>query len=302
MAALEITSLFAQPFQVAANLTATAYDSHSPSGRTVTVAAGWYRTFLAQPAWTGATKHTPKELLTALQTALNTAPGGTYWTVALRPDGAVRIAYPGGTGGAALEWDDVALRHLFGFTANVSIGSPGGSQDGAKQPTHCVFSHNARRNSTGRVPVPRRSAIGQTQDGLQYAMVAGKAGAKITADLGTHPFDSTAKAAMPENPSTVLWPDDAARWQTPRLAPHADLTPPWSLVDFFHTVHGYTIGAALGDYQAHVAGSAAVFYDVTVDGQTLQREDAVAPTVPHFAQLIDWRQVVLRFVAKRSRT
>lgn len=282
------------------------FDWWTPIGRNISLSGTYWRVFAAQSAWTGANRSTPKELLAALAAAANAGPGAPHWAVTLRPSGVVRVAWNGPSGAATWTWSSTALRNVLGFTGTLNFAAPGAFVDGTHQPLFCVFSHNARKNSTGMVPVPRRMAVGQTDGGGQYAWVASKAGATWTADLATHPYDSAAKTALNANavcaPGTVLWPDDTARWQTPVSAPAAGLAGPWSLVDFFNTVPGTIVGAYFGNLQAALASTSERFFDVRIERETLMRRDAVVPTRPHFSRLIDWRQVQYTLNAVRSRT
>ena len=305
MATPALSSLFAQTFQTSASLDVKASDSFS-SLRTISVAAAYYRLFLAGSAWTG-TATQPKDLLRTFQAALNLGVGGTFWTVTLTAAGLVRITYAGGTGAASITWSSAALRNLLGFTGGTAtFAAPGAFADGALQPLFCAFSHNARRGSTGRVHVPRKVALATTDDGRQYGRAARRAGMKVIVDLATHPTDTAAKTALNATATvtqaTVVWPDDDARIQLPVNAPADTLAGPWSLVDFFNTVPGSaSVGVALGTLPALVAGSSTAFWDMSIADSTLTAEDALEPSRPGFALLQNWKRVVLRLYAVRSR-
>ena len=311
MADSVITSAFFQTFQdVAGAFAASINITDSFGSRNVGpgTAGTFWRIWAAQSAWTGASRSNPKELLAAIAAAANAGPGSAYWGLTLRPTGAVRVTYNGGTGAATWLWNSAALRNVLGFSGNLSFSAPGQFAEGTvnAQPLFCAFSHNARRNSQGMVPVPRRMAVGQTDGGGQYAWVASKAGATWAADLATHPYDSAAKTALNATsvvvPGTILWPDDTARWQTPVSVPGNSLNGPWSLVDFFNTVPGTIVGAYFGNFQDSLSSTAQRFMDVRIERDTLMARGAVVKSRPQFSRLIDWRNVQYTLNAVRDRT
>jgi hypothetical protein len=142
--------MLAQPFHIASAATlVTTDDRGGPTARTL--AAAWYRVFLAPSTGTGA-ENDPAELLLAVETAL----GATKWSVRMTASGIVRITYLGtGTGQLAIGTADLAA--LLGHTGGVISLASGAHHDGEYPPTHCLFASFCDPD-TGWVDLPSRFA------------------------------------------------------------------------------------------------------------------------------------------------
>jgi hypothetical protein len=304
------TFLIAQPFTMPSGIQLTVTDSDASSPRSPTLGAGRvFRTFLAYTVGglgTGVnsgTETNPDEWLLYLQYALNNNGTLTNWTVALTTDCKVRITY-GGTGTGTITWSGTGVtslipRYLTGFDANVSLAA-NASVDGTYHPTHCVFGFANRANATNWVIRNKRSAIGETDDGLAYAFTASRVRREYTSDWRFHPYDTTAKTAT-GYPGTVYLPAVTSRWTQPSATPSTANSPPWSLTDFFGTAHAHQCGVALGNLQDLIGGSDTVFQDVTVAAKTLQNDDLIAPSAPDWSALVDAKAVTLRWLRQSAR-
>lgn len=264
-----LTSFFAQPFKPAANAVFKATVAGIPYTITVS-SAYWYRLYLASSAAGGATHADPKEFLAYLKGLLDAATGAV-WTFRMRTDG--RVEFSSSVGIWSIQWDgaggtDVVVRNLLGFVGNGSALNGGQYFTATYQPTHCLLS-SSRTNDNGWVIEPPDSAWGTLPTGHVYSFSSGYSPRCREFDLEHHPYTYGAVAAS-ENPSTPI-EGDRSRWLQASGVPAVTLTPPWSCLDFLMTCRGRELGAALGDFQSHVANTVTNYDACYFDPGSLKR-------------------------------
>jgi len=317
---LQISVMAAQPFLMSPSKMTV---SDSTSTRTPTFAARVSRMFLATVTGSAGvntgTEADPDEWIKgALQYQLNNAGLLSNWTCALQPDGRLKITY-NGTGTGTITWDGVSgstsliPRYLAGFDANVSLGA-GASMTGAYQVTHAAFVPSGRANSDGWQVIPKRSAIGETDNGLSYSLTASLVRRVYKADWRFLPRDWAQRTALGAN-GTPYEPTRALRWTAPSATPyttgtvagdladttHAVTDPPWSLVDFFSTVHGKRCALAVGNFQALVAATDSAYFTGTFSREMLQAERAARPSAKDTEARYDWTGVEFRLASQATR-
>lgn len=242
--------LFAQTFHLAAASTlVTTDDRGGPTTRTL--AAGWYRTFLAPSSGTG-TETDPAELLLAVETAL----GATHWTVRMTAQGLVRITYLGtGTGSLAIGTADLA--NLLGHTGGVITLASNASHDGEYPPTHCLFAHVCDPD-TGWIDAPGRFAGAALPSGVVYGWHDGRNVLKRTATFAALPKTWALRTSLGAS-GTPAYPAES-RMQVPSTGePGQD--PPWSALDTQATAAGLQCAVTWGDFES-IAGGSVTSYDV----------------------------------------
>lgn len=291
----------------AVNLIVT--DSGAGSPRTVTFLARVCRMFLATVAGSpngvnAGTAADPDEWIRGhLQRKLNNNDGLSLWTCALQADGRLKISY-GGTGTGQIQWDgsggtSLIPRYLAGFDANVSLAA-GTNVTGTYQVSRAAFVVSGRANTEGWTVLPKRSAIGETDDGLAAAITASRTRRVYTADWRFAPYDWATRQANSYT-GTPYQPTTTARWTAQSATPSTADVPPWSLVDFFGSCHGQRVGLALGNFQALVAGSASAFYTGTLGKATLQSDAVFAPSERDNEARYDARGVTFRYASHAAR-
>jgi hypothetical protein len=241
-----------------------------------------FRTFLCGSAGGGTSATDPQEFLAYVEGLFNAAVAG--WTVRMRADGRVEMTNAAGT--FAVPWTAASatgaiVRNLLGYTADIPSTAAGTYVAADYHPTHLLLS-GARVGSKGWQPERPMSAYAALDDGTTYGWDSGYVRRSQQFDSHFHPTDATAMAAR----SSTLTPAHAAksRWKQPTLAPAPDLAPPWSVEDFLFTCGGYRVGAALGTFQALVAGSASEIDVASVDPESLARA-SLEPTTAGLAAL-----------------
>lgn len=242
--------LFAQTFHIASAATlVTTDDRGGPTARTL--AAAWYRVFLAPSTGTGA-ENDPAELLLAVETAL----GATHWTVRMTAQGLVRITYLGtGTGSLAIGTADLA--NLLGHTGGVISLASNASHDGEYPPTHCLFAHVCDPD-TGWIDAPGRFAGAALPSGVVYGWHDGRNILKRSATFAALPKTWALRTSLGAS-GTPAYPAES-RMQVPSTGePGQD--PPWSALDTQATAAGLQCAVTWGDFESIVGGSV-TSYDV----------------------------------------
>jgi hypothetical protein len=235
-----------------ASTLATDDDRGGPTNRTL--AAGWYRTFLAPSGGTG-TETDPAELLLAVETALDP----TRWTVRLAPSGLVRITYLGsGTGSLAIGTADLA--NLLGHTGGTITLASGAYHDGEYLPTHCVFAI-ACDPDTGWVDTPGRFAGSEFPDGTVYGWHDGLAQMKRSLTFRLLPRDQAVRAALltagsGSTGTPAFGP--TSRRRSP-IVGEPGQAPPWGAMETLATAAARQCGAAIGTLQSLIAGTSTAF-------------------------------------------
>lgn len=317
MADLPVSVMAAQPF----TMSAVKVDvSDSTSSRSPTFAARVCRMFLATTTSSGGvnsgTEADPDEWIKgSLQYSLNNSGLYSLWTCALQADGRLKITY-NGTGTGTITWDNSNSplpRYLAGFDANVSLAA-GASVTGTYQVMFAAFVVAGRANSEGWNVIPKRSAIGETDDGLAAAYTTSRVRREYRASWRFAPYDWATRTQLSANGSPYQ-PTRRYRWTQPSATlyttgtlagdaadkTHAVSDPPWSLVDFFSTIHGKRIALAIGNFQALIATTDTEFFTGTISKETLQAERPVMPSAQDWSARVDWKGVVFRYASTGAR-
>jgi len=236
--------LFAQPFELTAAATlVTTDDRGGPTARTL--AAAWYRVFLAPSTGTGA-ENDPAELLLAVETALDP----TRWRVRLTAEGLVRITYLGtGSGSLAIGTSDLA--NVLGHTGGVITLASNTSHDGEYPPTHCLFAHVCEPDS-GWIDQPGRFAGAALPDGTVYGWHDGRNVLKRSASFAALPKTWALRTSLGAS-GTPAYPV-ASRVASPSTGEPGQ-APPWSALDTQATAASLQCAVTWGDFEALVAGS-----------------------------------------------
>jgi hypothetical protein len=237
--------LLAQAYELTAQVPKTTDDRGGPTNRTL--AAGWYRTFLALTSGAAGTAVEPKELLTYLSAAL----GATKWTVRLTAAGFVEIAYTGtGTGEIDLS-PCTTLRALLGFTGNIGPLASGAAQIASYLPTHCLFAYVVEGDGAW-VETPGRVAAAELPTGRVYAWDDGLNSWHRLAVWSKLPRDWTARTALASG-SSPAYGLASRRLDSGNGEPGQ--TPPWGANDTLATSQGRQCGVCWGTLAALVAGT-----------------------------------------------
>jgi hypothetical protein len=285
--------MLAGEIRIPSSTTVTVTDSHSPSGRSVTLTAGYYRTLLAQSAGTG-TQASPWELLSRLSTLVNAAPGSTYYTFSLGSDGFVKCARSSAGSGASSIAGTNVLR-LLGFDATISFSAPSQTVVAAYHPQFVLYSTCCAGDSgwTSRTPM---AAAAETLDGRVVGWMDPTVRVTRSFDLRFHPRAWSDRsgdvAATPVEPPK-------ARWRTPATALGSVLH--WSVRDFVHAAAFKRMGLAINNFQAYIGGLSP--FDVGYFTESsLSTDKAIVPTTPNWNARCDWRGIELVYRETMNRT
>ena len=264
--------LFAQTFHFAAASTlVTTDDRGGPTTRTL--AAGWYRTFLAPSSGTG-TETDPAELLLAVETAL----GATHWTVRMTAQGLVRITYLGtGTGSLAIGTSDLA--NLLGHTGGVITLASNASHDGEYPPTHCLFASCFDGGDAGWIDAPSRFAGAALPDGTVYGWHDGRASLRRAGAFRVLPKTWAFRTSLGAS-GTPAFPVET-RWLSPSTSEPGQ-APPWSALDTLTTASGLQCAVTWGDFEALVAGSVTTYDLVYFAPEQFTQGQRISLSVPGY--------------------
>jgi hypothetical protein len=268
--------LLAQSFNLSSSQTmSTTDDRGGPTNRTL--AAGWYRTLLANGA--GASHVDPAELLDAVETALD----ATKWTLTMSAVGLVQVTYVGSGNGSVDLSGCTTLRSLLGFTGNTGTLASGATATATYQPTHCVFAAACDPDS-GWTDTAARFAGAALPDGTVYGWHDGRANYRRAATLRLLPRDIAARTALGAS-GTPAFPV-STRWLSPSTSEPAQ-APPWAAADTLATAYGIECGVCWGTLQQVIAGSVTAY-----DKVYFTPEMAAAPRVALSIQNYDARRDV----------
>ena len=285
------TVFLAQTLTLAGTISFSVTDSFST--RTITIVAGgttrYSRVYLAVRTDTGTTLATPHELLTTVQTALNAAPGSSYWTVALTTAGVVKITYNGGAGTGTITWtaNGLGLRNIFGFTGTATSAlAVGGSTTATQPPTGCIVSLCSDASDSAWQTQSASDATATTVSGKTVQFTSGYQSMRRQIRLRLHPaLWTNASANEYFSPCHPL--DNAAnstRWNTPATTGYLDAVV-YSVHEFVATAHrpgaDAQIGMSVGEFQSMIAGSITDFDVGSLDADTVRgSENAYPLSVP----------------------
>lgn len=294
--------MLAQVLVLTGELSVEVTDSHS--SRTVTlVAAGvtrYARVYLAPTAAAGTSASVPYDLLTALQTALNAAPGSAFWSVALDPKGAVRITYNGGSGTGKVAWNTATggttLRNLIGHTgSNTGSLAPGASKLGDYAPAGTIVATAADESDSAYQVRPVSFAVATTAGGTTYGIDAGSRTARRSVRLRMLP-QTIGEQGAGEYLTPAFPPDtsgSSSRWTSPSTTyytgAYADSA--HELVAACHRVPG-ELGVVINGLQQMIAGSVTDFDVGSIEAATARAEDDLFPL--SVAGWYKYRDLVLR--------
>lgn len=280
-----ITSAFAQAFYVDTALTFTAKDPHDAvSGRTITIAVGWYWIWASNTVGGGTgAKTNPWCFLDALVDALNTGSGGgNYWSASVTQSSGKCTITCSNTG--SLLWSSgggQTVANILGFVPG-TIAFATQTKTADYQPLFVVYAI-ARTNDNGWTLRPGPRAVASLPDGSVDAILSGYSTMVRSFDLRFHPttdvFVSSENAlATPYHPSS----DGLSRALRPTSTPATTLTPPWTVVDFLSTAPGVMLACLFGNWQSF-RGSDSEFYVCYLSGKSAAAELASKSTTPNWA-------------------
>jgi hypothetical protein len=293
-----INTMLAGEIRLTSSYNLTVTDSASPGGRTVTVAAGYYRTFLGDVANGDGTQATPYETLSTLEALLNAAgPGSGSWTVALTSAGFVRITYAApGTGAASIAWDGTGVvRDVLGYTATATFSAPGQSSTASYHPSHCLYSI-CRANDSDWTEAPPQSAFCEVPGGQVVGWQDASGTMVRSFDLRFHPKDWATRTSRGSAGTPML--PAKARWSTSGTAAGTD--PPWSVKDFVRAAAGKRVGFT-DQFQALVAATTGEYDVVYLADATIKADRAMVPTIPQLSALYDFKGFAIRWNASATR-
>jgi hypothetical protein len=235
----------------------------------VTTGTKWFRTYLCSASGGGTSADDPQEFLAYVEAALNAqAVGG--WLVSMSADG--RASVSNSAAQHAVAWtaahaSGAIVRNLLGYSSDIATTAAGVATRANHHGTH-LWTSFARVGDKGWQTTRGRSAYAAMADGSTYGWNDGYTRRMRTFDSGFHPTDAAAQTALDSTVSCVH--AAKTRWKQPTLTPVAALTPPWSIEDFLFTAGGYRLGAAFGNFQDLVAGTATEIDVVTLDPKSLE--------------------------------
>jgi hypothetical protein len=293
-----INTMLAGEIRLTSSYNLTVTDSDSPSGRTVTIPAGYYRILLADAVDGDGTQANPWELLSRLAFLLSESASGTLWTTSLTADGFVRITYvvPGG-GSASIAWDGTGVvRDVLGFTATATFSAPGQSSTATYHPSHVLYSI-CRAGDSDWTEEPPQSAFCEVPGGQVVGWQDASGTMVRSFDLRFHPRDWATRASRSAAGTPML--PAKARYSTSGTAAGTD--PPWSVKDFVRAAAGKRVGFTT-QFQSVVAGSVEEFDVCYLADSTIKASRAMTLSVPGFAQLYDFKGFALRWYAQGSTT
>jgi len=248
--AAQITTMFAQTMRFASNLVVQTADVDGVTMRTI-YCGGYCRILLA--TWDGAGGNSELDagnLLSWVGAGL-----GAHYTVSLRSDGYVQIAY-GALGDAAITWTGAeALRNTLGFSGTTTtIYASQGSVVVAPYPPMGVLYSGAVLDASPWVPSPTDAALATSNGGRTYGWSARTALVRKRFTLGWHPrtwaervrLGSLLTPAFPEDTGAL---PQQTRWTYPAAPPSASLAPPWSVHEFLATSRTSPVAAVFGGFQ-----------------------------------------------------
>jgi hypothetical protein len=262
--------LLAQSFQLTGSQAmSTTDDRGGPTSRTV--AAGWYRTLLANGM--GNSHTDPAELLAAVEGALD----ATKWTVALTSTGRVRFTYLGSSTGSISFSGATTLRNLLGFAGNVGPLATNGTATATHAPTHCVFAA-AMDPDSGWVDQAARFAGAQLPNGTVYGWHDGRNNYRRSAAFKLLPKDAAFAASLASD-ATPAFPA-GSRWLAPSTGEPAQ-APPWGALDTLATAYGIECGITWGELQQVLAGTVTAYEKVYLTPEMAQAP-RVALSIPGY--------------------
>lgn len=292
-----LDSLIAQAYELGAGYSMTV-DDDVGVGRSVTMTAGFYRTFAAQGNTGTGTVLNPYELLFRLRQELDPS----QWNVMMRADGHVRIVYTGLAPDGQIVWNSGSLSNLLGFLTDIGPMATGQHQDGEELPTHCVFFaacedggwlRTGGRFSGSRMPSGRVYGFGDRLQGLTRRLTlrlipksAEVRNALIATEVDCVP------------PSPCFGPMSRA---TNPGAGEPGQVPPWGAVETVATAGARSLGVMLGTFQAAVSNpGGAVFEHCYFTPDTISTGGEVKLSVEYFDPRRDL-SIELSFYAEEHR-
>lgn len=287
-----IRSVFTQGINLTSATTWTVSDQAGV--RTVTFNPGgtslWYRVLITPSGGTG-TEALPLDLASHVKTQLNTIFGGPQlWRVSIDANGFFEFSYTG-TGTAAVTAIDAAVAPCLGVTTTFGGLTNGGAAFIAPyHPTHVVYA-SSRTNDTDWIPRADTIVGARLEDGTSDVLRSGITGATRKFTFFAHPRDWATRTARSAGPTPFY--SDESQWLSTHLDT-ASLAPPWSLQRFIHSATGRRLGVCF-DFQSAIIGGGPRFYDCTLDFETALAKDPSEDTVMYSPDLLNWKDVTLRF-------
>ena len=250
----------AQAFKLATAYTATVTDSRG-SGMSIALntAGAWYRQILAKRSGGAGTNPNPYELLTTINSALNTS----YWELTLTDNGfwvGAALQYKGtGTGSITFP---ATIANILGFkTTAISLAS-GAYYSGERHPSHIIECVNFS-GDTGYRNRSAPIAAEMMPDGSVYGFQGAQPGALRTFGFELMPkdFDTVYAAYLGGHqiPGHVAYAS-SARFTSAGTDPGQDGY--WSAQDFLNTALGKSLGICFGNLQDIVSGVSGASFDV----------------------------------------
>jgi hypothetical protein len=298
-----LTTLLAAPFRITATQSIGVTDQHST--RVVTIAAQWYRTYLASASGTG-TEASPREWLDYLADQINAGTSATRWSVTLTSAGLVLIAYSG-TGTGTITWDGTSststmVRNLCGFDANVSVTSAPAvvTATGTYHPTRCAFAF-ARPDDTGWMPTPAAMVAVTHGDGSVDALTDYRQIVRREFTVRFIPNtwadrSSGGATGTPAMPAETVALASLVTQPTPSVS----VAPPYTWLQFLQDAAGVRIAYTFR-FAEHIAASLTV-YDVGYLAERSLMEPSQRLSVANWGALVDRANLGVTLVTREARS
>lgn len=262
----------------------------------ITVAAGWFRMFIAPNTGAVGTSAAPSSFVNYLQALLRTHAGGSVWTITIRSDGFVQIAYSG-TGTATITWDaGNIVRNALGFTGASASIPTGTNVVGTYHPTHTLYMVG-RPMDTNWQRVAPKMAIAELPDGTVDGLADQSRRLFREFDSYVHPIDWATRSSL--NLSATPWlPTDTTRYNS--VVSSIGTAPPWSVLDYVDAAQFNAQGALLGNFQSWVSGSVTTLVRCYFSADFLDRARSTEPSQANNANHVNAKGVQLWFNATET--
>ena len=249
-----IDYLISQTFELTALNTTVTDDAGA--GRTVTTAAGSYRTFAARTAAGTGAADDPYELLYALTQLF----GAARWLFSLTAAGKVKVTSLN-VAASSITWH-ATIAALLGFTSNVGPLATNASQTASKLPSHVVLF--AACDDTGWRRKPGRFSGATLPSGKVYGWGDRLQGLTRTLTLKLLPKDDDARTTLITADPTSAPPTPCfgvtSRVTSPGTGEPAQALP-WGVVDTLGTAGARSLGVILGTLQTAIATPAGAAFE-----------------------------------------
>jgi hypothetical protein len=249
----QITTMIATTFHVPAIWTVPVADGDGASGRVID-AVGYNRIFLANPGNGTSAELQAQDLLQRVQLGLNGL--NSWWTVSLRSDGFVQIAYDQSPtpGDAVITWTGNAdLRNLLGFEGStLTLNSSNGRVGVATKHPQGVLYSSAVLESSDWQTTPQDTAFALTSGGRVYGWASARHLVRKRFTLGFLPRNWTVRGQLGAAGSPA-WPEESTNalhneWLAPSPIPDTkDIL--WTAHHTFNAMRTAPVAVLFGRFQ-----------------------------------------------------